>query len=182
MSHIGTSWTSSHFLLRCLHIMLIFRNLLHLCVYVFQAKVRGEFYILNFGQHLPVDSRMMNLRDDAKTAPYVYVEPLVLPGEVLRCNPEAFECSAAGPLKEQFSGSVIPEKRLFESNLPHASQTQKDYNATQNRQLNFSSNDISMYLQYLILLRFKIDIAGSCFLMCHHWGLLRVFGGLVKQS
>ncbi|KAI9089244.1 hypothetical protein K1719_029523 [Acacia pycnantha] len=36
-----------------------------------------------------------NLRDDAKAAPYVYVEPLELHGEVLRCNPEAFECSAA---------------------------------------------------------------------------------------
>ncbi|KAI9121027.1 hypothetical protein K1719_008060 [Acacia pycnantha] len=90
------------------------------------------------------DVSYLNLRDDAKAAPYVYVEPLELHGEVLRCNPEAFECSAAGPLKEQISGSVIPEKRLFESNLPHASQTQKDYNATQNHQLNFSSNDISM--------------------------------------
>ncbi|KAI9074096.1 hypothetical protein K1719_043941 [Acacia pycnantha] len=148
-----------------------FVTLMRLCFFRLKLEVRL----------LPI-SFEWNLRDDAKTAPYVYVEPLVLPGEVLRCNPEAFECSAAGPLKEQFSGSVIPEKRLFESNLPHASQTQKDYNATQNRQLNFSSNDISMYLQYLILLRFKIDIAGSCFLMCHHWGLLRVFGGLVKQS
>ncbi|KAI9119096.1 hypothetical protein K1719_009771 [Acacia pycnantha] len=37
------------------------------------------------------------------------VEPLELHGEVLRCNPEAFECGAASPLKEQVSGSVIPE-------------------------------------------------------------------------
>lgn len=91
------------------------------------------------------DVSYLNLRDDAKAAPCVYVEPLELHAEVLRCNPEAFECGTAGPLKEQISGSVIPEKRLFESNLSHAGQTQKDYNATQNHQpLNFSTNDISM--------------------------------------
>lgn len=37
-----------------------------------------------------------NLRDDAKASPYVYVKPLELHGEVLRCNPEAFECCPAG--------------------------------------------------------------------------------------
>lgn len=37
-----------------------------------------------------------NLRDDAKGVRHNYGEPLELHDEVLRCNPEAFECSAAG--------------------------------------------------------------------------------------
>jgi cohesin loading factor subunit SCC2 len=37
-----------------------------------------------------------DLRDDAKGASHMYVEPLELYDEVLRCNPEAFEYSAAG--------------------------------------------------------------------------------------
>lgn len=39
------------------------------------------------------DVSYLNLRDDAKTVPYNYAEPLELHDEVLRCNPEAFECS-----------------------------------------------------------------------------------------
>ncbi|TKY50194.1 Nipped-B protein [Spatholobus suberectus] len=90
------------------------------------------------------DVSYLNLRDEAKSIPYIYVEPLELHDEVLRCNPEAFEYSAAGPVKEQISGSALPEKRLSESSFPLQSQTQKDYNATHSRQLdNFSTNDIS---------------------------------------
>ncbi|KAK7316299.1 hypothetical protein VNO77_35233 [Canavalia gladiata] len=90
------------------------------------------------------DVSYLNLRDDAKGVPYVYVEPLELHDEVLRCNPEAFDYSAAGPVKEQISGSVLPEKKLSESSFPVPSQIQKDYNATNSRQLdNFSTNDIS---------------------------------------
>jgi len=37
-----------------------------------------------------------NLRDEAKGVRYIYVEPLELHDEVLRCNPEAFEYSTAG--------------------------------------------------------------------------------------
>ncbi len=37
-----------------------------------------------------------NLRDDTSVVPYGYVEPLELHEQVLRCNPEAFECSTAG--------------------------------------------------------------------------------------
>ncbi|KAF7803063.1 sister chromatid cohesion protein SCC2 isoform X1 [Senna tora] len=88
------------------------------------------------------DVSYLNLRDDSKTASYVCVEPSELHDEILRCNPEAFECCAAGPIKEQISGSVLPEKKLFE---PLTSQTQNDYNATENHQpVNFSTNDISM--------------------------------------
>ncbi|XP_027357770.1 sister chromatid cohesion protein SCC2 [Abrus precatorius] len=90
------------------------------------------------------DVSYLNLRDDAKGIPYIYVEPLELHDEVLRCNPEAFEYSSAGPVKEQISNSALPEKRLSESSFPVPSQTQKDYNATHSRQLdNFSTNDIS---------------------------------------
>ncbi|MCH93360.1 sister chromatid cohesion protein, partial [Trifolium medium] len=82
-----------------------------------------------------------NLRDDAKAVRYNYVEPLELHDEVLRCNPEAFECSTAGPVKEKISGSALPEKKLSESSFSVPSQTQKDYNATHSRQLdNFSTN------------------------------------------
>jgi hypothetical protein len=42
------------------------------------------------------DVSYLNLRDDAKAVPYNYVEPLELHDQVLRCNPEAFECSTAG--------------------------------------------------------------------------------------
>ncbi|RDX75201.1 Sister chromatid cohesion protein SCC2, partial [Mucuna pruriens] len=88
------------------------------------------------------DVSYLNLRDEAIGVPYMYVEPLELHEEVLRCNPEAFEYSAAGPVKEQISGSALPEKRLSESTFPIQSQTQKDYNATHSHQLdNFSKND-----------------------------------------
>ncbi|CAJ2665786.1 unnamed protein product [Trifolium pratense] len=93
------------------------------------------------------DVSYLNLRDDANAVRYNYVEPLELHDEVLRCNPEAFECSTAGkqsPVKEKISGSALPEKKLSESSFSVPSQTQKDYNATHSRQLdNFSTNDIS---------------------------------------
>ncbi|KAG4911704.1 hypothetical protein JHK82_052305 [Glycine max] len=91
------------------------------------------------------DVSYLNLRDEAKGVPYIYVEPLELHDEVLRCNPEAFEYSTAGHVKEQISGSAaVPEKRQSESSFPIQSQTQKDYNAIHSRQLdNFSTNDIS---------------------------------------
>ncbi|KAK7271858.1 hypothetical protein RJT34_28101 [Clitoria ternatea] len=90
------------------------------------------------------DVSYLNLRDGTKGVPNMYVEPLELHEEVLRCNPEAFEYSTAGPFKEQISGSALPEKRLSESSFPVPSQTQKDYNATHSRQLDsVSTNDIS---------------------------------------
>ncbi|XP_047165717.1 sister chromatid cohesion protein SCC2 isoform X1 [Vigna umbellata] len=90
------------------------------------------------------DVSYLNLRDEAKGVPYIYVEPLELHDEVLRCNPEAFEYSTAGPVKEQISGSAVTERRKSESSFSVPSQTQKDYNATHSRQLdNFSTNDIS---------------------------------------
>ncbi|KAJ1398768.1 Zinc finger, PHD-type [Sesbania bispinosa] len=90
------------------------------------------------------DVSYLNLRDDAKGVPYNNVEPLELHDEVLRCDPDAFECSAAGPVKEQISGSALPEKKFSETSFSVPSQTQKDYNATPSRQLNnFSKNDIS---------------------------------------
>ncbi|KAE9612620.1 putative chromatin regulator PHD family [Lupinus albus] len=89
------------------------------------------------------DVSYLKLRDDANGVPYTYVEPLELHDEVLRCNPEAFEYSTTGPIKEQISGSVLPEKTLSESSFPLTSQTQNDYNATPNCQIeNFSTNDI----------------------------------------
>ncbi|XP_057447706.1 sister chromatid cohesion protein SCC2 isoform X2 [Lotus japonicus] len=54
-------------------------------------------------------------------------------------------CSFSGPFKEQFSGGALIEKKPVESNCSVPSQTHKDYNATQSRQLDsFSTNDISM--------------------------------------
>ncbi|CAL5185968.1 unnamed protein product [Lathyrus oleraceus] len=76
------------------------------------------------------DVSYLNLRDDAKVVQYNYVEPLELHDEVLRCNPEAFECGTAGPVKEKISGSALPEKKISESSFSDTSQTQKDYNST----------------------------------------------------
>lgn len=81
------------------------------------------------------DVSYLNLRDDAKTVPYNYAEPLELHDEVLRCNPEAFECSHEGPVKEKISGSALPETKLSEASFSVPSQTQKDYSATPSRQL-----------------------------------------------
>ncbi|AES74937.2 putative chromatin regulator PHD family [Medicago truncatula] len=90
------------------------------------------------------DVSYLNLRDDAKTVPYNYAEPLELHDEVLRCNPEAFECSHEGPVKEKISGSALPETKLSEASFSVPSQTQKDYSATPSRQLdNVYTNDIS---------------------------------------
>ncbi|KAK7266529.1 hypothetical protein RIF29_19175 [Crotalaria pallida] len=90
------------------------------------------------------DVSYLNLRDNAKGVPNAYVEPLELHDEVLRCNPEAFEHSTAGPVKERISTSALPEKKLFDSSFPVSTQIQNDYNATPDRQLdNFSTNDIS---------------------------------------
>ncbi|KAL2977038.1 hypothetical protein AAZX31_13G042900 [Glycine max] len=90
------------------------------------------------------DVSYLNLRGEAKGVPYIYVEPLELHDEVIRCNPEAFEYSTAGPVKEQIYGSAVSEKRKPESSFPIQRETQKDYNATHSRQLdNFSTNDIS---------------------------------------
>ncbi|KAI4346656.1 hypothetical protein L6164_007534 [Bauhinia variegata] len=91
------------------------------------------------------DVSYLNLRDDAKVVPNVYVEPLELHDEVLRHNPGAFAYSAAGPIKEQISSSALPEKKSFESSFSHTSQIQKDYNASYNHQLDhLSQNEISL--------------------------------------
>ncbi|KAL1338205.1 sister chromatid cohesion protein SCC2 [Arachis hypogaea] len=90
------------------------------------------------------DVSYLNLRDDNGSGSYMYIEPLELHDEVLRCNPEAFEYSTTGPVKEQISGRAVGEKKLRESSLPGINQTKEDYNATPNRQHDhFSSNDIS---------------------------------------
>ncbi|XP_073221150.1 sister chromatid cohesion protein SCC2 isoform X2 [Cicer arietinum] len=91
------------------------------------------------------DVSYLNLRDDAEAVSCNYVEPLELHDEVIRCNPEAFECGTAGPVQEKISSSALPEKKLSESSFSIPSQTKKDYHATHSRQLDdFSSNDISI--------------------------------------
>ncbi|KAJ7974325.1 Sister chromatid cohesion protein [Quillaja saponaria] len=90
------------------------------------------------------DVSYLNLRDEAGAVPYGYVEPLELHDEVLRCNPGAFEYSAAGHIKEQITCNTVPEKKPFESSMPVTSQPQGDYIATHNHHLNhISTNDIS---------------------------------------
>ncbi|XP_020223012.1 sister chromatid cohesion protein SCC2 [Cajanus cajan] len=94
------------------------------------------------------DMSYLKLTDDAKVVPNKDDDepPLELHDEVLRCYPEAFDYdySAAGPVKEQISGSALPEKRQSESSLPIQSQIPKDYNPTHTHQLdNVSTNDIS---------------------------------------
>jgi len=53
-------------------------------------------FIIEFNTTLFIFVLYRNLRDEAKGVPYIYVEPLELHDEVLRCNPEAFEYSTAG--------------------------------------------------------------------------------------
>ncbi|MED6181067.1 hypothetical protein PIB30_015983 [Stylosanthes scabra] len=105
------------------------------------------------------DVSYLNLRDDNSSGPYMYIEPLELHDEVLRCNPEAFEYSTKGPVKEQISSRAVGEKKLHESissravgekklpesSVPIINQTKEDNNASHNHQHdNFSSNDIAM--------------------------------------
>jgi len=53
-------------------------------------------FIIEFNTTLFIFVLYRNLRDEAKGVRYIYVEPLELHDEVLRCNPEAFEYSTAG--------------------------------------------------------------------------------------
>ncbi|XP_062151070.1 sister chromatid cohesion protein SCC2 [Alnus glutinosa] len=78
------------------------------------------------------DVSYLNLKNDARAAPYGHVEPLELHLQVLQCNPEAFECGTAGPIKEQISSSTVSEKKPFKQSVPITSQAQRDYSATQN--------------------------------------------------
>lgn len=103
----------------------------------------GSFRSLNRTEILAHSSRIadllrqtdvsyLNLRDDTSVVPYGYVEPLELHEQVLRCNPEAFECSTAGPIKEPISSSTVSEKKPFEPSIHITSQAQRDYSATHN--------------------------------------------------
>ncbi|KAK9272285.1 hypothetical protein L1049_002656 [Liquidambar formosana] len=80
------------------------------------------------------DVSYLNLKDDTSLLPYNVVEPLELYNEVLRCNSEAFEYSAPGPIKEQICSRTVPDKKSFEHNVPLTTQPQRDYGGTHSHQ------------------------------------------------
>ncbi|KAH7847892.1 hypothetical protein Vadar_031376 [Vaccinium darrowii] len=80
------------------------------------------------------DVSYLNLRAEATPLPYGILEPIDLYNEVLRCDPEAFECSTPGPFKEQLSSSSVSEKKPFEQSTPIASQRQREFAGNHNQQ------------------------------------------------
>lgn len=80
------------------------------------------------------DVSYLNLRDDANSLPHSSVEPLELYKEVIRCNPEAFDYIAPGPIKEQICSSTVPDKKFPERNVLLRSQAQRDHGGTRNQQ------------------------------------------------
>ncbi|XAR51675.1 hypothetical protein NMG60_11006373 [Bertholletia excelsa] len=67
------------------------------------------------------DISYLNLRAEATTLPYGFLEPPVLHNEVLRCNSDAFEYISPGPIKQQFYSGMLSEKKLFDHNMSTAS-------------------------------------------------------------
>ncbi|XP_007032705.2 PREDICTED: nipped-B-like protein B isoform X2 [Theobroma cacao] len=85
------------------------------------------------------DVSYLNLRDEASSATYDYVEPLELHVQVLQYNPAAFDLS--GLVKEQVSGGAVFERKPPESSFPHISQFQRDISSTYNQQTDVIAND-----------------------------------------
>ncbi|XP_015879861.3 sister chromatid cohesion protein SCC2 [Ziziphus jujuba] len=122
---------------------------------LFDEPSRNGLWSLNRPEVLAQSSRIadllretdvsyLNLHEDTSEVSYGLLEPLELHDEVLRYNPEAFECNTAGPIKEQFSGSAVLEKKPFEPSAPTTSHAQRDYYETHNHQLEHAiSNDVS---------------------------------------
>ncbi|KAF3444847.1 hypothetical protein FNV43_RR14540 [Rhamnella rubrinervis] len=113
---------------------------------LFDEPSRNSFWSLNRNEVLAQSGRIadllretdvsyLNLREDTGEVSYGILEPLELHDEVLRYYPEAFECNAAGPIKEQISGSTVPDEKAFEPSVPIASHVQRDYYGTHNHQL-----------------------------------------------
>ncbi|GAB2299288.1 hypothetical protein Dimus_033359 [Dionaea muscipula] len=61
------------------------------------------------------DASYLNLRGDGNPPTCDNVEPLELYDEVLRCNPDAFECAGRGPLEEQ-KCSTVSDRNVLKNN------------------------------------------------------------------
>ncbi|PSR87716.1 Nipped-B-like protein [Actinidia chinensis var. chinensis] len=80
------------------------------------------------------DVSYLNLRAESTSITCGFLEPLDLYNEVIHCNSEAFEYITPGPIKEQFYGSTVSEKKPFDQSIPIVNQPQRDYAGTHNHQ------------------------------------------------
>ncbi|XP_062106529.1 sister chromatid cohesion protein SCC2 isoform X2 [Humulus lupulus] len=122
---------------------------------LFDEPNRSGFCALNRSEVLAQSGRIadllrqtdvsyLNLREDSREVSYGYLEPLNLHDEVLRFNPEAFDFSNPGPIKDQISTGTVPEK-TFEPTIPTPSHVPRDYVTTRSRQFNQApAHDVSM--------------------------------------
>ncbi|KAG2715540.1 hypothetical protein I3760_03G083100 [Carya illinoinensis] len=119
---------------------------------LFDEPGRGSFSSLDRSEVLAQSSRIadllrqtdvsyLNLKKDARVVSYGYAEPLELHDQVLQCHPEAFECSTAGPIKEQISSGTVSEKKPFEQSVPVTVQAQRDNSATHNYHTGYVVNN-----------------------------------------
>ncbi|KAF4376006.1 hypothetical protein G4B88_029370 [Cannabis sativa] len=106
---------------------------------LFDVPNRNSFWALDRSEVLAVG----NLREDSRAVSYGYLEPLNLHDEVLRFNPEAFDLSDPGPLKDQISAGTVPEK-TFEPALPIPSHDQRGVTTRSRLFSEAPAHDVSM--------------------------------------
>ncbi|XP_022774564.1 sister chromatid cohesion protein SCC2-like isoform X2 [Durio zibethinus] len=83
------------------------------------------------------DVSYLNLRDEASSVTYDFVEPLELHAQVLQYNPAAFDFS--GLVKEQVSGGAVFERKRSESSF--IGQFQREIRSTHDQQTDVVAND-----------------------------------------
>lgn len=79
------------------------------------------------------DVSYLNLKNDASTGSGASVEPMGLCDEVLRCCPEAFECTPPGPLEERFS-TAESDRKTYKMNEHVSNQVQREHGESHNHQ------------------------------------------------
>ncbi|XVE68278.1 hypothetical protein DITRI_Ditri09bG0054800 [Diplodiscus trichospermus] len=87
------------------------------------------------------DVSYLNLRDEASSVTYDYVEPLELHAQVLQDNSAAFEYVTPGLVKEQISGGAVFERKPSESSVPLIGQFQREISSTRNQHTDVAAND-----------------------------------------
>ncbi|PIN06625.1 Sister chromatid cohesion protein SCC2/Nipped-B [Handroanthus impetiginosus] len=89
------------------------------------------------------DVSYLNLKNEENLQPGGSVGNFNLFNDVLRHDPEAFECVAPGPAKESMHDGNLIEPKSFEQSMPAANQVQSDSLGTKNyQQDHIVNNDI----------------------------------------
>lgn len=76
------------------------------------------------------DVSYLKLKQEGRNVAESSGECSKLYAEILKCNPQAFECSTPGDLPEWHLHNQVPEKKPFEKNVTSIAQTQRDCRGT----------------------------------------------------